>query len=120
MSAIIDGSSDTFIADSTAGVVANRRVKLVTGRKLALAGAAEVEIGVTVLSVKKSDTQDLFKVQLRNAPGSSLVDAEDAFSLGAVVKRADLGKVAAGGAGADYGIADGDGAADGPVPVFPL
>jgi hypothetical protein len=119
MSATIGGQSDSFVAAGTSGIGANLRVALTATRKIDVAGASAVEIGVTVTASKDNVTP--VEVKLDNGGGSLLVTAADAFAAGTVVKRAANGKVSTGGGGADFGIAFGSSTGDGDVVVvYPL
>lgn len=118
MANIRDGA-DSFVAASSSGVAANIRVKLNSDRKLEVAGASDIEIGVT--DYKTKDGTEVVKVHLSNGGGSFDVVAGGAIASGAVVKRAAGGKVTTDGAGTNFGIALGSAAADGDViEVYPL
>lgn len=115
----IRDNADSFVAASSSGVAGYIRVKLNSSRKLEVAGASDIEIGVTDYATKDGTTP--VKVYLTNGGGSFDVVAGDAVAIGAVVKRAADGKVTTGGAGANFGIALGSAAADGDViEVYPL
>jgi hypothetical protein len=117
--ATINDSADSFVAASSSGVAANIRVKLNSNRKLEVAGASDIEIGVTDYKTK-NDTE-VVKVKLSNGGGSLDVVAGGNVPVGSVVKRAASGKVTTDGAGSDFGIALGSALADGDViEVYPL
>lgn len=115
----IRDNADSFVAASSSGIAGYIRVKLNSSRKLEVAGASDIEIGVTDYATKDGTTPA--KVYLTNGGGSFDVVAGDAVAFGAVVKRAANGKVTTGGTGANFGIALGSAAADGDViEVYPL
>jgi len=117
MTPINESGWDSFLPDSTNGIGANLRVKLVTGtRRITPAGASDREIGVTKHAVT---SRIAVPVRLSNAPGTVAVAVAGEVESGNVVKRAADGKVSVAGGGSDYGTADGNGE-DEVVPVFPL
>lgn len=99
---------DSFLADSTAGVLANRRVKLVPGtRRITLAGVNDREVAITKRTI--IDNKTPVECQLANAAGGVEVEVAGEYESGDELKRAADGKVTVGGAGSAFGIADGNG-----------
>lgn len=121
MTDFIDGPLKTFqFAAATAEAL---RVYL-TGGKMAIAGATDIDDGTAAERVLTAD--DYGPVRLKNAPGTVRMIASEAISAGAAVYAAASGKVAASGA-ARIGKNVGEAAtADGDVieverdPVVPL
>lgn len=115
----IRDAADSFVAASSSGIAGDIRVKLNSSRKLEVAGASDIEIGVT--DYETTNGTQVVKVNLTNGGGSFDVVAGGAVAIGAIVKRAANGKVTTDGAGSNFGIALGSAAADGDViEVYPL
>lgn len=95
---------DSYLADSTSGIGRGLRVKLVNGRRITPAAAAELEVGTT--ETDAIDNKTPVRVRLRNAPGTVEVQVNGAFDYGTVLKRDAAGKVGAAGAGSDHSTAD--------------
>jgi len=112
-----------FKASFTASedIPAGSRVKYVAGGGVALAGAAEKEVGIAILHSGKSSyaSGSQVGVQLRALP--VLCQAAGAFADGAAVQRMASGLVDDAGSGATYGIATEAAAALGDlIQVIPL
>lgn len=106
---------------ATEAIPAGRRVKYVAGGGVALAGAGEVEIGISQLHNGKSSyaSGDPVSVLLHRLP--VLVEAAGAFADGATLQRMADGKVDDTGSGAQFAIAlEASAAAADIVQVFPL
>lgn len=102
---INESGYDSFLADSTAGIAANRRVMLVSGsRRITLAGATDVEIAVTKVAVTNNTTP--VECRLVNGGGTVNVQTSGAVVQGDLVDRAADGMVVAGASGSVFGVAD--------------
>jgi len=88
-------------------ILGGARVTLRADNTIQNAGIADKEIGVALLYSGKSaySAGDPVGVALVNHPGSVVCIAADVIAAGAIIKRAANGKVAADGAGDNFGIA---------------